>query len=244
MKKFIGGNWKMNLLESQAGDFAKALEEAYDGGAEVVLFPPSLMLKTVKDSVKKLGVGAQNVYYEDKGAYTGEISLKMLEDLGMTHVLIGHSERRTVFFEDDDLINLKMKAAMDSRLTPVLCVGEHLGQRKDGLAELTVKNQLVANLEGIHSIERLVIAYEPVWAIGTGMSASPDDAEAMAKFIRGEVERLYPGFGKKTRIIYGGSVNGRNIGDISKLENVDGVLVGGASLKLDEFTEIMRYGRD
>ncbi|NLM06522.1 MAG: triose-phosphate isomerase [Tissierellia bacterium] len=244
MKKFIGGNWKMNLLESQAGEFAKALDKAYEDGVEVVLFPPGLMLKTVKDSVNRLGVGAQNLYFEEKGAYTGEISIGMLEDMGISHSLIGHSERRTVFLEDDVLINSKLKAVMKSRVTPVLCLGEHLGQRKDGLAEATVKGQLVTALDGVESIEGLIIAYEPVWAIGTGMSATPEDAESMAKFIRGEVERLYPGFGKKTRIIYGGSVNGKNIGDISKLENVDGVLVGGASLKLDEFTEIMRYGRD
>jgi len=245
---FIAGNWKMNMNGTEAADFANRLKSTAEGIAdiEIGVCPPAPVLSTVCSVLKgsNIGVGAQNMYWEDSGAFTGEISADMILDTGCVYVIIGHSERRQYFGETDGTVNKKVKKALEKGLTPIVCVGETLKQRKEGDAEQVVTTQVSQGLQEIteEDSKKIVIAYEPVWAIGTGETATPETAQEMHKTIRD----IYAGlFSRESadglRIQYGGSVKPGNVKDIMAQPDVDGALVGGASLEVDSFNAIIRF---
>jgi triosephosphate isomerase len=245
----IAGNWKMYKLLGEAVETALALKPlvANANHCEVVIAPVFTALKTVADRLEgsNIKVAAQNCSTETKfGAHTGEVSAEMLKDVGCSYVIIGHSERRQFYGETDTSVNLKTKAALAAGLTAVVCVGEMLAEREAGRAETVVKSQLVNGLAGltVADVERIIIAYEPVWAIGTGKTATPDQAQEMHGFIRRIVQEINgKDVADKTRILYGGSVKPENIGDLMVQSDVDGALVGGASLEADSFVKIVNY---
>ena len=246
-KKIIAGNWKMNKTRDEALQFVYAVSEKLPHIDEVdsVVCAPFPLLRTLcKRQGDNLRVGAQNMHYADNGAYTGEISADMLTTLGVTYVIIGHSERRAMFNETDETVNLKVKKAFEKGLIPILCVGETLEQREKGQEKQVVKAQLEKNLEGLNKndIEHLVIAYEPIWAIGTGRTASAAQAEEMCAYVREVVKDLYGTAADKMRVQYGGSVKVDNIKEILSMPNIDGALVGGASLKADDFVKLVEAG--
>ncbi len=248
MKKYLmAGNWKMHKTLEETKEyfkiFLKALESFLFEDREVMIAPPftalSLTMELIKDSIVKLG--AQNACWEEKGAFTGEISPLMLKELGVSYVILGHSERRHIFGETDELIAKRVEGVYRSGLIPVLCVGETLEERNQGKTLDVVGTQLVGALKGLEGVsgEDLVIAYEPVWAIGTGVNATPDQAEEVHKFIRKKLQELYNvEVSEKIRILYGGSVKPENIEELMKQPNIDGVLVGGASLDPEKFIKI------
>jgi len=246
-RPIIGGNWKMNKTIKEAVNTVEDLKTRLEGveGVEIVIFPPFTALKMLQGLLEgsNIGLGAQNMYYQEKGAYTGEISPLMLRDVGCEYVILGHSERRQYFGETDELINKKLKTAFSSGFVPILCVGEKLEERRGGRAKEVVETQLKGCLReiGPEEIKRLVIAYEPVWAIGTGETATPSQAAEMHRFIREVLGRLYnEDIASSVRVQYGGSVKPENIEDLMKEEDIDGALVGGASLKADSFAQIVR----
>jgi triosephosphate isomerase len=243
----VGGNWKMNKTIPEAVNAVEDLKTRLEDveGVEIVIFPPFTTLKMIQGLLKatNIGLGAQNMYYEERGAYTGEISPLMLQDVGCRYVILGHSERRGYFGETNELINKKLKTALSFEFTPVICVGEKLEERKEGKAAEVVDSQVRNCLWGIGAkeAERVVIAYEPVWAIGTGETATPSQAEEMHRLIRGVLRELYgEGLANSVRIQYGGSVKPENIEDLMKEEDIDGALVGGASLNADSFAKIVK----
>jgi len=248
-RPIIGGNWKMNKTFSEAVDLVKKLTReigSYDN-VEVVIFPPFPYLQQIRDLLDGtcIGLGAQNMFWEEKGAYTGEVSPRMLVDVGCRYVILGHSERRGYFGETDDKINKKIKKALEFDLTPVVCVGEKLEERERGIEEKVVSSQVRGCLAGLNfsQIERIVLAYEPVWAIGTGKTATPDQAQKMHEFIRGVVGELADEkVAKSIRIQYGGSVKPDNIKSLMNEPDIDGALVGGASLIPESFIKIVKYG--
>lgn len=246
-KKIIAGNWKMNKTRDEALQFVYAVSEKLphiDEVDSVVCVPFPLLRTLCKRQGDNLRVGAQNMHYADNGAYTGEISAEMLTTLGVAYVIIGHSERRAMFNETDETVNLKVKKAFEKGLIPILCVGETLEQREKGQEKQVVKAQLEKNLEGLNKndIEHLVIAYEPIWAIGTGRTASAEQAEEMCAYVREVVKDLYGQAADKMRVQYGGSVKVDNIKEILSMPNIDGALVGGASLKADDFVKLVEAG--
>ena len=239
----IAGNWKMNTTVSEAIALVKAMKDGLDRIADVekVLCPPFVSLAAVRELIKGTSVklGAQNLFYEEKGAYTGEISPPMLAEL-CEYVIIGHSERRQYFNETGDIVNKKIVAALKAGLKPVLCVGERLEENEAGRTEEVVSEQLRSSLAGINNLDGLVIAYEPIWAIGTGRAATGEQANATISLIRRNISELY---GEKTakdvRILYGGSVTADNTTEFMQQPDIDGALVGGASLKASEFLNIV-----
>jgi triosephosphate isomerase len=242
----IAGNWKMNRTCSEAVALIRDITKGYrPGDVDVAVCPPFTALRDAKEALDGTGIklGAQNVYHEDSGAYTGEVSVPMLKDVGVELVIVGHSERRHVFGEPDELINKKVSKVLRSGLTPILCVGETLGQREEGRTEDVVRHQVAEGLKGLTEEEtgRVIIAYEPVWAIGTGRSATAEDANGVIEYIRGILAKLA---GQQRadaiRILYGGSVNAKNAASLLQQPHVDGALVGGASLKADEFLGIIK----
>ncbi len=241
------GNWKMNTTVSEAVVLASAIKENLGNstpqGVEAVICPPFVSLVPVLDVIKdsSLKLGAQNAYSEAKGAFTGEISPNMLADI-CQYVLIGHSERRHIIREGYQIIGQKMKAAVAAGLRPVLCVGETLSQRKQGAAEAVVRRQIETGLVDIHSVEGLVIAYEPVWAIGTGVPATPVTViDITGGAIRAELAKLYgEDAALEVPVLYGGSVTPENVSGFLQEPSIQGTLVGGASLNADQFTEIVR----
>ena len=248
----IAGNWKMNNNHLEAialvQKLAFALKDKDYDNAEVVVLPPFTDLRSVQTLVDgdklKIGYGAQDLSAHDKGAYTGEISGAMLAKLDCSYVLVGHSERREYHREDDALVNDKVKAAFKNDIVPILCVGEGLDVRKAGRHVEHVLAQLDGALKEIpaEQVERIVVAYEPVWAIGTGEVATPEDAQEVCAAIRERLAELYsPEVAGAVRVLYGGSVKGDNASDIMAQDDVDGALVGGASLKADEFVRIIRF---
>ncbi|MDD3623930.1 MAG: triose-phosphate isomerase [Bacilli bacterium] len=246
-KKIIAGNWKMNKTRDEALQFVYAVSEKLPHIDEVdsVVCAPFPLLRTLcKRQGDNLRVGAQNMHYADNGAYTGEISAEMLTTLGVAYVIIGHSERRAMFNETDETVNLKVKKAFEKGLIPILCVGETLEQREKGQEKKVVKAQLEKNLEGLskNDIEHLVIAYEPIWAIGTGKTASAAQAEEMCAYVREVAKDLYGTAADKMRVQYGGSVKVDNIKEILSMPNIDGALVGGASLKANDFVKLVEAG--
>ncbi len=247
-RPFIGGNWKMFLDVTEGKKLADELVNSTKGVADrdVLICPAFPLLVEVSRAVRGSGiyVGAQNMYYEHEGAFTGEVSARMLKSAGCTHVIIGHSERRHVFLEKNELINKKIVAALEAGLKPVFCVGELLEEREAGNTEKVVREQVEGGLKGVaeKDFENIVIAYEPVWAIGTGKTATPEDADGVHSFIRTLIADLYGGrVSEALRIIYGGSVKPANVDGLMAKQNIDGALVGGASLKSESFTRIIKY---
>ncbi len=244
-REIFAGNWKMYTTLSEALDLVKGIRDGLGniGNREIVVFPPAIHAReVVKACEGKISVGLQNMYYEKEGAFTGEISPLMVKDAGARYILIGHSERRHVFGENDGMINKKVKAAYEYGLEPVLCVGELLEEREAGNSEKVVEAQLRAACEGISAVQmkKMVIAYEPVWAIGTGKVATPEIADSMHKSIRKVLAALYGSdIAAIVPILYGGSVKPDNIAGLFSLEDIDGVLVGGASLKAKSFLDII-----
>ena len=246
-KPIIAGNWKMNKTVTETMELLKEIK-SFDLSKDVekvVVVPFTSAYAAVKElEGTDIKVGCQNMYFEESGAFTGEISPIMLKDLGIEHVILGHSERREIFNESDDLINKKVISALKHEICPILCCGETLEERESNKQEEIVKNQLTKNLKDvvIGDLEKVVIAYEPIWAIGTGKTASSEDAEEMCKFIRNLLADLYDeSSASKVRIQYGGSVKPDNVKDIMSKENIDGALVGGASLVASSYADLVNY---
>lgn len=242
-KPLIAGNWKMNANLSEATSLVQTMLPELDriAGVEKVLCPPFISLVAVRELIKGTSVelGAQNMFSEDKGAYTGEVSPLMLIDL-CEFVILGHSERRQYFAETDEIVNKKVKKALDFGLTPILCVGERLEDNEAGRTEKIIKGQVQAALAGVNSTSHLVIAYEPIWAIGTGRAANGKQANATISLVRNTVASLWDSKSAQAiRILYGGSVTGENIAEFIAEPEIDGALVGGASLKTNEFVSIV-----
>ena len=240
----VAGNWKMNTTLDEALALVSQMREDLDAvaGVEKVVCPPFVSLAVVKGILKgtSIGLGAQNMHHEEKGAFTGEVSPAMLAEL-CRYVILGHSERRQHFGETDETVNRKVVAALKAGLRPILCVGERLEQREAGTAEQVVVRQLQGALEGVASADALVVAYEPVWAIGTGVAATAQDAEAMMGAIRRTLSELYgEAAAREVPLLYGGSVTADNVAEYAGQPNVDGALVGGASLNAASFVEIAR----
>jgi triosephosphate isomerase len=240
---FIAGNWKMNTTATEAERLVLEMLEKLDsiGGVEKVLCPPFVSLVAISMMLQSSSIklGAQNMYFEAKGAYTGEISPLMLREL-CEFVILGHSERRWHFGETDEIVNRKVKAALANSLKPILCVGERLEENEAGKTEQVISKQVIAALSGIEPVRDLVVAYEPVWAIGTGKAASGKQAGVTIQFIRDVVAKLWnKSIAQDLRILYGGSVTGANIAEFISHTEIDGALVGGASLKAEEFVGIV-----
>ncbi|MEO0203109.1 MAG: triose-phosphate isomerase [candidate division WOR-3 bacterium] len=228
--KIIAGNWKMNLSLNEAIDLANSIKSSYKN--EIILFPPSIYVLKVKEIVKakNIKVGVQNIFYEDFGAFTGEISAIMVKSSNLDYVLIGHSERRKYFLESDEVINKKLKKAIDYNLNVILCVGETLDERRNNKAFDVVKLQVLRAIENLNNLNNLKIAYEPVWAIGTGINATPEQANEIHQFIKEIVN---------VPVLYGGSVNENNAYELLSQKFIDGLLIGGASLKSSSFNKII-----
>lgn len=235
----------MNKTSSEALEFAKEINEFEFNKVDVLLAPSFVSLESLRKNLKdEIKVAGQNVSQFDDGAYTGEVSTSMLKDIGVEDVIIGHSERREKFLESDEIINSKVKKALADDLSVILCLGEALEIKEEGKEVDFVREELLNSLDGVENIEKVTIAYEPIWAIGTGKTCSSEDAEIMCKEIRNIIDEKYGEISQKIRILYGGSVKSSNAGEILSMENIDGVLVGGASLKASDFIEIIKAGEN
>ena len=247
-KKIIAGNWKMNMTPSQAVELCNTLKDLLKSDdVDVVYCVPAIDIVPVVEAVKgtNVEVGAENMYFEEKGAYTGEISAEMLVDAGVKYVIIGHSERRDYFKECDCLLNKKVKKAFEAGLTPILCCGESLEQREMGITLDFIRLQIKSDLKDITAdqVKNMVIAYEPIWAIGTGKTATSDQAQEVCKAIRDCIAEVYDtDTAEAVRIQYGGSMNAGNAAELLAKPDIDGGLVGGASLKAD-FGKIVNYNK-
>jgi triosephosphate isomerase len=246
-KPFIAGNWKMHKTIPEAVEMVKTLKEASSEltDAELVVIPPYTMLTEVKKVIEGSSVqlGAQNLFWEEKGAFTGEVSPLMLKDAGCQYVTIGHSERRQYFGETNETVNKKIKAALAHELTPIMCIGESLAEREKGKTMAKVETQINSGLEGLEKEETklIVIAYEPIWAIGTGVTATPAQAEEVHSFIRDKLAEKYGNeIASYAIILYGGSVKPDNAYSLLKENNINGALVGGASLEAESFVQITK----
>lgn len=243
-RKTVIGNWKMNFTHKETASFLEKFKtNDLDKNADVIFCVPFTDISAAVNALSdtNIKVGAQNLYFEEKGAYTGEVSAKMLSECGVEYVIIGHSERRSLFNETDEIINKKVKKALEYNLKPILCCGETLSQRERGIEYDFIRTQIKSALYGIskEDAKNIVIAYEPIWAIGTGNTATNEQAEEMCLTIRNCVKELYgEEFGEKIIILYGGSVNTKTASELFKMENIDGGLVGSASLK-DDFSVIV-----
>ena len=246
-KKVIAGNWKMNMLPDEAIAFIQELTPLVKNSeSEVVLCVPytDLFYALLNAQGTNIKIGAQNMHFEEKGAYTGEISGKMLKSIGVEYVIIGHSERRQYFAETDETVNKKIKAAFANELKPIVCVGETLEQRENGETENVITTQTRLALEGLEKeqVKNTIIAYEPIWAIGTGKTATSEDANNSIKCIRKEIAKIYgEDVASEVIIQYGGSVKSSNAKELFETSDIDGGLVGGASLKAEEFSKIVNY---
>lgn len=244
---FIAGNWKMFKTKAEAITFAKEFRELYkDTDVQTAICAPFTNLEALKEAFAgtEIKVGAQNVHFADEGAFTGEISVSMLEEIGVDFCIVGHSERRQYFGETDETVNKKLKKLFEGPIRPILCVGESLEERDADKAFDVVGGQIKADLEGIDAadVKKLVIAYEPIWAIGTGRTATPDQAEEMCAFIRKTLIEIYgEEVSDEVIIQYGGSVKPANATEIMNMDEIDGALVGGASLKPKDFMEIIDF---
>ncbi len=245
-KKIVAGNWKMNMTPSQAVELVNTLKDlVVSDDVDVVYCVPAIDIVPVVEALKgtNVAVGAENMYFEEKGAFTGEISAAMLVDAGVKYVIIGHSERRDYFKEDDALLNKKVKKAFEAGLTPILCCGESLEQRESGVTLDWINLQIKSDLQGItaEQVASMVIAYEPIWAIGTGKTATTEQAQEVCKAIRETIADIYDAAtAEAVRIQYGGSVNAKTAPELFAQPDIDGGLVGGASLK-EEFGAIVNY---
>lgn len=246
-KPIIAGNWKMNKTPSEAVQLVKELLPlVQDAKAEVVVCPTYVCLPAVAEAIQGSNVklGAQNLHFEKSGAFTGEISADMLKELGVQYVIIGHSERRQYFAETDETVNKKVKTAIAAGLTPIICVGESLAQREQGITGEIVSMQTKLALSGLcgEDVAKLVIAYEPIWAIGTGKTATSDEANETIGDIRNAVKEVFGcEVAEQVRIQYGGSMNPKNVSELMAKEQIDGGLIGGASLKAEDFSKVVNY---
>ncbi len=245
-RKVIAGNWKMNKSPKDVEEFMKIFPSLVsDTENEVILCVPFVDLCKANKLTREtnIKIGAQNMYFKDSGAYTGEVSPKMLEDMGIEYVIIGHSERRQYFNETDETVNLKIKSALTHNLKPIVCVGETLEQREAGITKEFVTGQVRNALKDItkDELKKIIIAYEPIWAIGTGKTASSNDANEVCKWIREELKALYGNVADEIIIQYGGSVKSSNAKELFEMSDIDGGLVGGASLEPEEFSKIVKY---
>ena len=250
-KNLIVGNWKMNSNHLEAIQMVQKLHYRLDPGdydrVDVGVAPPFTSLRSVQTVIEvdhmRIQLAAQNTHFEEKGAFTGEVSPGMLAKLSVDYVIVGHSERRQIFGETDDWVNRKAKAVLAHEMTPIVCVGETLEEREADNAFERVGSQIQLSLAGLSAeqIAPVVVAYEPIWAIGTGRTADPADAQEMIEFIRARLSEKWGGAAEDTRILYGGSVNPGNIGAIMAKKDIDGGLVGGASLDPDTFASVVRY---
>ena len=234
---FIAANWKMNLLIDEGVRLAEFIIKNYSGDKEVVLIPPSTHLHKIGEAigVENFYLGAQNCYMEESGAFTGEISPKILkESLGCEYVILGHSERRKYFSETDEMVNKKSKAAISFVLKPIICIGETLEERKLGVTNEVLGKQIQNSIPDNASLDNYILAYEPVWAIGTGLTPTEAEIEDAHSFIREKI-------GQGVKILYGGSANDSNAKEITSINNVDGLLVGGASLDAEKFLKILNH---
>jgi triosephosphate isomerase len=247
-KPVIGANWKMNR-----GTPKEALEMIQDfksnikktTSVDIIIFPPYTVLNTILNTVKKtpINVGAQNMYFEEKGAFTGEISPIFLKKIGCEYVILGHSERRDIFQETNEIINKKLKKALSINLNPIVCIGEHLAERESGKTKEIILNQFMKTFKNLtkEDFRKIIIAYEPIWAIGTGKTATPEQAEEIHLYIRELLENNYNrDTAQSVRIQYGGSIKPNNAGDLFRKENIDGGLVGGASLQAESLIKIVK----
>jgi len=245
---FMAGNWKMNKTVGEALDLVRELKAAISGvkTVEVAVAPPFTALYAIRKELEgsSIHLAAQNLYWEEKGAFTGEVSPLMLKEVGCDYVIIGHSERRQFFGETDETVNRRIKAALAQGLKVIFCIGETLREREEGKTFSVIERQLEGGLKGLGDQEmtNMVIAYEPVWAIGTGKTATPEQAEEVHRFIREKLEKLYSReVSEEIRIQYGGSVTPENVKGLMNQPNIDGALVGGASLKAEFFSKIVRF---
>ena len=235
----------MNKTSSEALEFAKEINEFEFNKVDVLIAPSFVTLESLRKNLKdEIKLAGQNVSEFDDGAFTGEISTTMLKDIEVEDVIIGHSERREKFYESDEIINAKVKKALEDDLSVILCLGESLEVKEEGKEVDFVRDELLKSLDGVKDLGNLTIAYEPIWAIGTGKTCSSEDAEIMCREIRNAIDEKYGEISQKTRILYGGSVKPSNAGEILSKENIDGVLVGGASLKASDFIEIIKAGEN
>ncbi|MCJ7724997.1 MAG: triose-phosphate isomerase [Acidimicrobiia bacterium] len=250
-KDLIAGNWKMNATHLEAIQMVQKLGYRLDPAdydrVEVLVCPPFTSLRSVQTVIEAdylpIRIGAQNVHWESSGAYTGEISPGMLAKLGVSYVIVGHSERRQLFGEDDATVGRKLRAVLGAGMTPILCVGETLEEREQELTEQVIGGQLQAGLSGLDAatVAGLVVAYEPIWAIGTGRTADADTAAAACGFLREQIRAQWAETAESTRILYGGSVTPGNIAGLMAKRDIDGGLVGGASLDPDKMAALVRY---
>mgnify|MGYP004565003549 CR=1 FL=1 len=244
-KYIIAGNWKMNKLPSETYEFVKSVAEATkDASCEVVCCTPFVCLSEAVKAAEgtNVKIGAENLHFEDKGAFTGEVSADMLKDIGIDYVIIGHSERRQYFAETDETVNLKTKKALSKGLIPIVCVGESLEQREAGITMDLIAIQIKKAFAGIEAADakKVVIAYEPIWAIGTGQTATAEQADISCAQIRSVIKNIYGEIIAHSTIIqYGGSMNSKNAYELLSQENINGGLIGGASLEPDEFLKII-----
>ena len=244
-RSVFAANWKMNLNAKDAGNFVEdviPLSKKVD--ADILIFPPSLYLPAlIKQSAKSdLKFGAQNIFWEEEGAYTGEISAYMLKDCGAKYTLVGHSERRHFFGESAEMVTRKARAAQNEGIIPIICVGETLEERENGETMEVLQNDIFCSLSAVDNDENIIIAYEPVWAIGTGLTCPPDQAEEAISYIRTQVRELWGSVADEIRILYGGSVKPSNIAQLMDCPNIDGALIGGASLEAESFISIIKNG--
>ena len=246
-KPIIAGNWKMNNTASEGVALVNALKPLVkNADCEVVVCVPAIDIPAVSEALKgsNIALGAQNVHFEIKGAFTGEISANMLKEYGVKYVIIGHSERRQYFGETDETVNQRTLTALNAGLTPIVCVGESLEERETGKTESVLDKQLTDGLKGIEDITKIVIAYEPVWAIGTGKTATSEQANETIGYIRKKIGELFcPKCAEKLRIQYGGSMNAGNCKELMAMPEIDGGLIGGASLKPNDFAAIANYNK-
>lgn len=248
-RPIIIGNWKMNKGINETRELLIEIKKMdWDRRVEVVVCPPYTSLVEASYILKstEIALGSQNMHWKDKGAYTGEISPLMLKEIGCKYVIIGHSERRQYFGETDETVNLKVKSALNNKLIPIVCVGEDVEQRKRGGTDFVVSEQVRNGLKGLtpEQIKNIIIAYEPIWAIGTGISSKGEDANAVAKLIRDVLKDTFNDeVSEQIRILYGGSVNPGNIKEYMDQAEIDGALVGGASLKAEDFVKLINYDK-
>ena len=247
-RPLIAGNWKMNNNSTESVELVSQLREMVSEAenVEVVIAPPYTALSSVAVALKgsNIFLSAQNTFWEESGAFTGEISPSMLKDIGCQYTIIGHSERRQYFGETNEMVNKRLKAALKASLTPIVCIGETLEEREAGKTLAVIEQQVREGLNGLSSeeMDKVVIAYEPVWAIGTGKTATPDQAQEVHHFIRKQIAQIFgERIAENIRILYGGSVKPDNIDQLMAQRDIDGALVGGASLKADSFARIVKF---
>ena len=247
-RPMIAGNWKMNKTPAETVQLINELKKiSVVNNAEVVVCPMTVSLFAAAQGLKgtEIKLGAQNVHFEDKGAFTGECNCAALRELGVEYVILGHSERREYFGETNETVNQKVRKVLEQGLKPIVCVGEKLEEKQTGITNEVVCLQTIAALHGVTRVqlEDVVIAYEPIWAIGTGMTATPEDANSTIRAIRAAIREVYGDGADKVRILYGGSMNDKNARDLMAQSDIDGGLIGGASLVAEKFEKVINYNR-